>query len=542
MKFQSKKPAFFLACILCFTQSIRAQNFQLSLAEINFQTKTEVKTDSLPLTINNLKNQNLSLKLSVPFRVYKSQPFWINDSLISLAPNGAKTIQVYCRISHNISQSAHLLVFTKDTSVPLQSEVLKIRVQGRYSKTYYSTTENLNEEPLKAALKARTGQGYNGFSYDAARGIMYGSLDNKNDTVTCVYTLRKAKFNTTGGASSNNFNCEHTFPQGFFSQNLPMRSDMHHLFSTDEAANNSRGNLPFGIATPPLVQPTINAPSKNGGGKYEPQDGHKGNCARAMMYFVLRYQDYSNFFNPQEQILRTWHQTFLPKPADTLRNAIIFAQQNNRNPFVDYPQFADRINKLVSLSASDSSKKWRQSADDIRLKPSFPSQSLSVSVWNEGNQGISVTGIRMAQFRYNFLNVSNQSFVLGFNEAKTIRFTSNALNGEYLPDTLIMETTDANYPQVRIPLIIDNATSVNPLYSTKPSLFPNPAEDKIFLHWPENHSKLQISLSDIKGKNLKNLETSKPETEISLQELNSGMYFIQVKNGKDTFWYKIIKP
>jgi endonuclease I len=521
--------------------SLWAQNFQLSHSEINFQTRTETKTDSLSFTINNVKNKTISIRLSIPFRVFSSQPFRLKDSLIVLPPNGTKQVWVYCRVVHNISQSAHLLVFCEDTTLPAQNEIIKLQVQGRYTKSYYSQTENLTEEALKAALKARIGQGYNSLSYDAARGVMYGNLDNKNDSVTCVYTLRKAKFNTTAGATSNNFNCEHTFPQGFFSQNLPMRSDMHHLYSTDDGANNSRGNLPFGVATAPFVQPTVNAPSKNGGGKYEPQDGHKGNCARAMMYFVLRYQDYANFFAPQEQILRTWHKTYQPGPADTLRNAKIFAQQNNRNPFVDYPQFADRIKNLISPSVSDSSTLWRQSQNALRIKNNFPSQALSVSVWNEGNRRIFVRNIRFALNQYIFLNGSEQNFTLGFNDAKVLRFASSDPNEEYFSDTLILETSDPAQPVVRIPVDVSSPLAVEKKQRESILLYPNPAENEITIRIPESEIETEIQVSNAEGKLLIIRQIQRNHEALSLKDLGPGLYIVTVRTGLATERFKVVK-
>lgn len=541
MSFQKKLNGLIIALSLT-AGGLRAQNFQLSQQALDFQTRTELKTDSLALTISNLKNRSLGLKLSIPFRVFKSQPFRIKDSSIVLPAGSSRVVWVYCRIVHNLAQSAHLLITANDTAIPVQNAAVKLQVHGRYSKSYYTQTENLTEEALKTALKNRTGQGYNSLSYDAARGVMYSSLDNKNDSVTCVYTLRKAKFNSTSGASANNFNCEHTFPQGFFSQSLPMRSDMHHLYSTDDAANNSRGNLPFGIAVPPLVATSVNAPSKNGGGKYEPQDGHKGNCARAMMYFVLRYQDYSNFFAPQEQILRNWHSSFPPKPADTLRNAKVFVQQNNRNPFVDYPQFADRIRNLVSTSVSDSSVIWRQSNQSIVLKNTFPSQALSVLVWNEGNRSITVRNIRFALTQYDFAAGSNQNFVLGFNEARSITFFSNDPTEEYFSDTLILETTDPARPVVKIPLLVQNPTAVQHQKYAVSQVFPNPAGPELRIIRQGNTGLCEIELSNAEGKILRQTKAEGEEIIFSTARLKAGLYWITVKGTWGTERFKIIKP
>src|SRR5690606_12696905 len=108
-------------------------------------------------------------------------------------------------------------------------------------------------------------------------------------------------------------NCEHTFPQGKFNSSEPVQSAIHHLFPTEVAANGSGSNYPFRIAAQPFRNVSTNAPSILGGNnKYEPRNEQKGRTARAMLYFVIRYQDYQNFFSSQEPILKTWHKTFAP--------------------------------------------------------------------------------------------------------------------------------------------------------------------------------------------------------------------------------------
>ena len=44
----------------------------------------------------------------------------------------------------------------------------------------------------------------------------------------------------------------------------------------------------------------------------------KGDAARAMLYFVARYGDYSNFFVGQETLLRQWHVQYPPDSLDRL--------------------------------------------------------------------------------------------------------------------------------------------------------------------------------------------------------------------------------
>jgi len=529
-----------------------AQTYTISPVVLNFPVLNEKQIDSLSFTITNTEFQPISFKVLQPFRVFKSNPYWVKDTLISLGPNASKTIFVYCNILHNTANPANLILKALyDDRV--RDQFIKLSCQGKYSKAYYNTTQNLSEDALKQALKTKLGQNVISFSYDQSRVKMYGQIDNRNDSVTCIYTNRKAKFNTTGsgpnGSNTANFNCEHTFPQGFFtpggSSGLPMRSDIHHLYSTDEDANNSRGNLPFGIAKAPIDAITINAPSKRGGGFYEPQDSHKGNCARAMMYFVLRYQDYQGFYasNKQDSTFRAWNFSFLPQPKDTLRNAMIFTEQNNKNPFVDYPQFANRMKNLIGVSISDSVQKIGISREFFMFQGGGAPQSRSLVVWNEGNKRTNIFNIRFASNNPLFLNNSNQNFTLAYNEARAISFESH-LQFQDL-DSLIFDTDAPGFGTIRVPLneiIISNKAQFG---SKMPQIFPNPGTDITYIDNLEINSQLvTIQILNIQGKLLKEIKdaANSGKALLNVQDLPSGIYQMNVKQGSRVDQIKFVKP
>lgn len=78
---------------------------------------------------------------------------------------------------------------------------------------------------------------------------MFETIDDYGgDTIECVYTGRKIRATNRTEAQNQNFNTEHTWPQSFFNELEPMRSDLYHLYPTDETANNVRSNFDFGRA------------------------------------------------------------------------------------------------------------------------------------------------------------------------------------------------------------------------------------------------------------------------------------------------------
>lgn len=524
-----------------------AQVLKVNKTNLAFPVLNEKQTDSLSFTITNPTSYAASVDIIQPFRVFGSQPFWTKENQITIEGNSSRTVWVYCRIVHNTPNSSNLIL--KTTWGPLMMDAgdfsIKLSCQGKYSKLYYSTTQNLSEEALKVALKTRINLNANSFSYNVARDKMYDHIDNLGDTITCIYTNRKAKFNTRAGATSNNFNCEHTFPQGFFGSASPMVSDLHHLFSTDENANNSRGNLPFGIAVAPFVSPTLNAPSLNGGGKYEPQDSHKGNCARAMMYFVLRHGDFQNFYAPQDAIIRTWHRSTPPLPKDTARNAAVFADQNNRNPFVDYPQFEARIKNLLGTSQSDSVQKIGIS--DSSVFWIVTPDTMSLVIWNEGNKKVLISNLHFKGLpgtTFDLIGGSNQSFSLGYNESRVIRYVDNSPNWTTM-DSLIFNTNNPAQPHGGIELTFGSEVSVNPLArSLSPLLFPNPASSMINLDLrTENNSATKIRILNMQGQSVQSLNAQpiQGKIQIPVSELPAGIYQVEIKQNLRTDHLRFVK-
>lgn len=195
----------------------------------------------------------------------------------------------------------------------------------------------------------------NSLSYNAARDAMYGSIDNKNGQLTGVYTGFTITASTRSDAFSKGINAEHTWPQGKFDSDLPMRSDIHHLFPTRIEANSARGNLPFGES--PDNQTTkwfrnsselTSTPASNideysellSGSLFEVREDHKGNTARAIFYFWTIYQDKSkvaddaSFFNEMKDVLLAWHDLDPVDQAEVDRSLGAESVQGNRNPFV----------------------------------------------------------------------------------------------------------------------------------------------------------------------------------------------------------------
>ncbi len=328
-----------------FSTLLLGQNPVPQTVTLDFGVVLDTSPKTLALVLSNPSSGPTTIYAVLP----ESNGFAVSPDSMVLAAGNMDTFFVTFSPRHNVYHNQELLLLPDRHRGALTIDLL---AQGRYSNSYYQTTENLAGEALKTALRNRLAQGYTQLSYNQARDQMYMSLDNQRfngqgatvNTLECVYTGTVITgFSDRTTAQFMGFNTEHTFPQGFFGQNLPMRSDIHHLFPTTESSNSERANLPFGVVPNPTWQV---GGSRSNGTRFEPRDAHKGPVARSMSYFVLRYQNYQGFYAPQEAILRQWHEQYPPTSVEIARNEGIFSTQKNRNPFVDYPQFIERISSL----------------------------------------------------------------------------------------------------------------------------------------------------------------------------------------------------
>lgn len=199
--------------------------------------------------------------------------------------------------------------------------------------------------------------------YGEARDLMYGTIYNVNDSVSCVYSghalylpdsVDPSTFLYMNG-DSDGINTEHTYPRskGADEDNGNAFSDMPHLFPTRAAVNTVRSNFPFGEINDQTTSwyyldqmqshiPSMNidAYSERINGMFEPRESHKGNVARAVFYFFTMYKDNAleadpDFFESQRETLWEWHHQDPVDLAEWERTFMIAEYQSNLpNPFV----------------------------------------------------------------------------------------------------------------------------------------------------------------------------------------------------------------
>lgn len=117
--------------------------------------------------------------------------------------------------------------------------------------------------------------------------------------------------------------------------------------------------------------------SGQGGGAqyvYEPADEYKGDFARTYFYMVTCYQnltwnstwmlqqnDYPTLNSWAVNLLLQWHRDDPVSQKEVDRNEVVYGYQNNRNPFIDFPDLAEYIwgNKVGRASPRNSESSCR---------------------------------------------------------------------------------------------------------------------------------------------------------------------------------------
>jgi hypothetical protein len=218
---------------------------------------------------------------------------------------------------------------------------------------YYDSVEDLSGNDLYNALHSLISTNTYS-SYDGAKVFLFQELDNNGGQVKCIYTGETYNISSSYSGQSNP-NTEHTYAQSWFSssETSVKKADLHHLFITTMQVNSSRGNLPFGnvasTAASTVYYSYTPLQSYRGYDNWQntvfqvnPQ--YRGNTARAILYFHTRYQDpiYQQGVNMLNTMIE-WHYSDPPDAAEIARNTQLHGFQGNRNPFVDRPEFVNRI-------------------------------------------------------------------------------------------------------------------------------------------------------------------------------------------------------
>lgn len=188
-------------------------------------------------------------------------------------------------------------------------------------------------------------QGHVALEYKEVKKVLFSKVDIIDGVICSAYTPSQCKDRYGKKGSGQNFkiNIEHTWPQSKGAKEMPANSDMHHLFLTSKESNSKRANLPFCNAVYDYWQMdgSIQGFDEYSQDCFEPQDAHKGNVARAMFYFAVRYG--FSIDKDQEAVFREWHELDPVDARELERHEIVKSLQGNINPFILEPSLVDSV-------------------------------------------------------------------------------------------------------------------------------------------------------------------------------------------------------
>lgn len=432
---------------------------------------------------------------------------------------------------------------------------LFIRVQGQIPPGYYDSADGLQGFPLKTELyniiKGHTARSYNNLWTDfqstdkKANGKVWDMYsDNPNGTPPYEYTFITDQCGNYG-SENDCYNREHSMPKSWFNDGTPMYTDLFHLYPTDGYVNGKRSNYPFGqvgnASWTSMNGSKLGTSSYPGysGTVFEPIDAYKGDFARTYFYMATRYENVvANWSSPMfagnnttvyatwvVNLLLEWHVADPVSQKEINRNNAVYQIQHNRNPYIDFPEWAHSIWGGNAISVTSIVVTSEDNLDVI----STPQGSLQMNaevlpsnatnqniVWSVENQSglasISITGLLTA------------------NDNGTVLVKASATDGSNVFGT--KEITISN----------QETSITNKDLGFFVRFSPNPVVDNLHLEF-NNSLELptQIWISDISGKRIRTYTPESYSYTIDFQELSQGLYFLTLESNNHKSVFKILR-
>jgi hypothetical protein len=528
-----------------------ALNAQVTPKTIAYDTVVTKTVNSKSFYVRNPTNKTIQI---TNVRTLTGR-FYFTLSPFNINPNDSVLVTVYFNSPHNITHKDFLIFEDKGLNCSIINYGL---ATAKFPETFYLPTQGLWDEALKTAIKTYTTTGYVSLGYNTARDYMFATIDKylTNDTIECVYSGTKIRAVNRDSAQAQGFNTEHTYPQSFFSESEPMKSDIYHLYPTLDAPNSCRSNYTFNKVF------TITSPSCNVGGSklgndstnvlvYEPRDKHKGNVARSLFYFCVKYGTIVNpggFMNAkQENRLRVWNYFDTVDANERLRNTRIAAYEHVRNPFIDHPELIDRIMSTFSVAnrtpvGKISASPFNVVFDTLRANDT---SSYYLAIMNYGTANLNVTNAtsNISQFTVESIASPVGAGQLGYIK---IKFRPTAINTTY-NGVLTIQNSDSTIT-VNLKGFSNNFIGIRNISNEIPTEtklyqnYPNPFNPATIIKFQIKDSRfVSLKVYDIQGKEFATLVNEKLNAgvyevpfsinQFSGNQISSGMYFYKLEAG-----------
>jgi hypothetical protein len=262
-----------------------------------------------------------------------------------------------------------------------------------------------------------------------------------------------------------------------------------------------------------------------------------------MFYFITRYPvNYGSFLNEtQESVFREWNKLDPVGVVESNRNNAIALLQLKRNPFIDHPEFVDRIYSFIT---NNSHPVFAQ-LDVLPLKVNFDSTLIN----NSKSRQIYIANSGSAQLLIDSISISDPRFSITTNNLFIEPYSYSKISLQFNPDSIKNYSAMLNvYSNVGMKSVAltghgkDNTVNVEDIITT-PLIFsleqnyPNPFNPSTKISWQSPIGSWQsLKIYDIIGNEVATLvneyrDAGNYEVVFNAVSLSSGIYFYQLESG-----------
>ncbi len=531
---------------------------------VNFGAVEAYTQHSRTVTLTNNSDKNVQI-LNAAFEEVE---FTTDLAPGTLSPGEQKTFHIFFESDQNVNYTDFLHIEFDHGIHPL---IIEASAQVYYADSYYDATQNKWGSDLKAALHNII-KGHTQYDYGSLWDILSDTDQDPNNpnNVILIYTGWSYAASDHGG-DPDQWNREHVWAKshGDFGTTPPAGTDVHHIRPCDVSVNSKRGNLDFDNGGSLYTDPDGVTYCYYDGDSWEPRDEDKGDVARMMYYMVVRYEgeegydlelvDYTPSTTSNEPIfgkkstLYQWHWADTVDSWERRRNERIYSNwQHNRNPFIDHPEFADRLPSI--------------SGDPVPSEPEIVVSPLTVQMDTIGFNStayyyLAMINTGVSDLIINEINSTNSQFAIDQTSMTLspetydylqIRFQSEETEGGF-STTIQIYSNDSNEGLIEVPVSIQVAESVSfvepqkiPQDLTLLQNFPNPFNPQTTIrYYLSSGSNVRLVVYDAAGRFVEQLiqqnqQAGWHEYRFVAKQLASGVYYLMLQTKQQKLVKKMV--
>ena len=332
---------------------------------VNFGNVSTEQTQRYLLTLYN----NEIFPVQIIVAAFEENVFSTDLSAVEIPANSSYEFHIYFNSQQNLNYTDFLRIELNAGIHPL---IIETTAQATYNDNYYDSTQNKKGGELKSVLHDII-KGHSELDYgDLWDALRYTDEDPNNTNNVLLLYSGWSYSKTNNGGNVDEWNREHVWAKshGDFGTRPPAGTDLHHIRPTDVSVNSKRGSLDFDDGGTLYMDGNGNTGCYYDGDSWEPRNAVKGDVARMMYYMVVRYEGEEGYdlelvdYTPstsnnapifgKQSTLYQWHQNDPVDDWERRRNDRIYnSYQHNRNPFIDHPEFAERLPSLSGIPIID---------------------------------------------------------------------------------------------------------------------------------------------------------------------------------------------